>query len=84
MIAMGDCKMFARIRALREDKDWTQKEIADLLRVSQTTYSRYESGELDLPTAALIKLADLHQTSTDYLLNRTDRKEPYPPKKERK
>ncbi|MFB9279316.1 helix-turn-helix domain-containing protein [Cohnella cellulosilytica] len=73
--------MFARIRALREDKDWTQKEIADLLKVNQTTYSRYESGDLDLPTSALIKLADLHQTSIDYLLNRTDRKEPYPPKK---
>ncbi|OXS56617.1 transcriptional regulator [Cohnella sp. CIP 111063] len=73
--------MFARIRALREDKDWTQKEIADLLKVSQTTYSRYETGELDLPTSALIKLADLHQTSIDYLLNRTDRKEPYPTKK---
>ncbi|QTH42866.1 helix-turn-helix transcriptional regulator [Cohnella sp. LGH] len=73
--------MFTRIRALREDKDWTQKYIADLLKVSQTTYSRYESGELDLPTSSLIKLADLHQTSIDYLLNRTDRKEPYPPKK---
>ncbi|XID91669.1 helix-turn-helix domain-containing protein [Paenibacillaceae bacterium WGS1546] len=73
--------MFKRIRVLREDKDWTQKEIADLLKVNQTTYSRYESGELDLPTSALIKLADLHQTSVDYLLNRTDRKEPYPPKK---
>ncbi|WP_372630907.1 helix-turn-helix domain-containing protein [Cohnella sp.] len=73
--------MFIRIRALREDKDWTQKEIANLLKVSQTTYSRYETGELDLPTSALIKLADLHQTSTDYLLNRTDRKEPYSAKK---
>ena len=46
--------------------------------MSQRVYSNYERGEVDIPTAVLCKLADLHQTSADYLLNRTDRKEPYP------
>ncbi|MDN8587981.1 helix-turn-helix transcriptional regulator [Paenibacillus sp. 11B] len=47
---------------------------------SQRIYSNYERGELDIPTALLIKLADYHQTSTDYLLNRTDVRRPYPSK----
>lgn len=70
--------MYPRIRDLREDKDWTQTQIASYLKCSQRIYSNYERGDVDIPTAILIKLADLHQTSTDYLLNRTNRKEPYP------
>lgn len=70
--------MYERIRNLREDKDWTQTQIASYLSCSQRIYSNYERGEVDIPTAILIKLADLHNTSIDYLLNRTDRKEPYP------
>ena len=66
--------MFARIRGLREDNDLTQKEIAQILGMSQTGYSKYETGENDIPTAVLIKLADFYQTSTDYLLGRTDKK----------
>lgn len=62
----------------------TQMEVASILNCSQRIYSNYERGEVDIPTSILIKLADLHHTSTDYILNRTDRKEPYPPKKERK
>lgn len=73
--------MYKRIRSLREDKDMTQTEIATILNCSQRIYSNYERGEVDVPTNILIKLAGLHQTSTDYLLNRTDCKEPYPPKK---
>jgi transcriptional regulator with XRE-family HTH domain len=70
--------MYARIRNLREDKDLSQTQMAAYLGCSQRVYSNYERGELDIPTAILIKLADYHQTSTDYLLNRTTVKKPYP------
>ncbi len=66
--------MYSRIRDLREDRDLTQKQIAQMLGMSQTGYSKYETGENDIPTAILIKLADFYQTSTDYLLGRTDQK----------
>ena len=66
--------MYQRIRDLREDHDLTQKQIAQLLGMSQTGYSKYETGENDIPTAVLIKLADFYKTSTDYLLGRTDKK----------
>ena len=66
--------MYRRIRDLREDHDLTQKQIAQLLGMSQTGYSKYETGENDIPTVVLIKLADFYQTSTDYLLGRTDKK----------
>lgn len=75
--------MYERIRSLREMKNMTQVQVSAYLTCSQRIYSNYERGEVDIPTGILIKLADLHQTSTDYLLNRTDRKEPYPLKKER-
>lgn len=70
--------MYERIRNLREDKDMTQTQIAKYLNCSQRIYSNYERGDVDIPTRVLIKLADLHGTSTDYLLNRTNRKEPFP------
>lgn len=66
--------MYRRLRDLREDADRKQKELAELLNVSQTTYSRYESGALDIPSAALIKLADYYQVTVDYILGRSDRK----------
>ena len=66
--------MYPRIRDLREDRDLTQKQIAQMLGMSQTGYSKYETGENDIPTIILMKLADFYQTSTDYLLGRTDRK----------
>lgn len=66
--------MYSRFRDLREDRDLTQKQIAQLLGMSQTGYSKYETGENDIPTAVLIKLADFCNTSTDYLLGRTDKK----------
>lgn len=62
---------YDRIRNLREDKDWSQEYVANLLNISQRSYSHYENGERGLPTDILIKLADIHNTSTDYLLNRT-------------
>jgi transcriptional regulator with XRE-family HTH domain len=60
--------MYQRIRDLREDRDLTQKQVAQMLGMSQTGYSKYETGENDIPTIVLIKLADFYQTSTDYLL----------------
>lgn len=62
--------MYYRIRDLREDKYLTQEQLAKLLNVSQTTYSRYESGNLDIHSQSLVKLAQYYSTSVDYLLNR--------------
>ena len=66
--------MYRRIRDLREDKDLTQKQVAQMLGMSQTGYSKYETGENDIPTQVLIKLADFYGTSVDYILERTGRK----------
>lgn len=65
--------MYDRIRELRENVDMTQTEIAKILNCSQRVYSNYERGDLDIPTEILIKLADFHDVSVDYILNRTDR-----------
>ncbi|MBE6651018.1 MAG: helix-turn-helix transcriptional regulator [Ruminococcaceae bacterium] len=65
---------YKRIRDLREDKDLTQTEMGEILSCSQRVYSNYERGDIDIPTAVLIKLADFHNVSTDYLLGRTDKK----------
>ena len=67
-----------RLRDLRNDKDLNQTQVAQILDMSQTGYSKYETGENDIPTAVLIKLADFYQTSIDYLLNQTHEKQPYP------
>ena len=71
--------MYERFKNFREDNDLSQKAVAELLSVAQTTYSDYELGKLNIPIPALIKLADLYNTSIDYLLERTD--DPSPPKK---
>lgn len=68
---------YHRIRALREDRDLTQKEVAKILNMSQTGYSKYETGENDIPTRILIDLAKFYNTSIDYLLGLTDNIEPY-------
>lgn len=62
--------MYNRIRDLREDRDLTQKQVANILGMSQTGYSKYETGENDIPTQILIKLADFYGTSVDYILGR--------------
>ncbi len=67
--------MYKRIRELREDKDLTQTQIAEKLMCSQRVYSNYERGELNVPCEILIRLADLHNVSVDYILDRTDKKE---------
>lgn len=69
--------MYQRLRDMREDQDLPQRTLAELLHVSQATYSRYESGTLDIPSAALIALAQFYETSIDYLLGLTDDPIPY-------
>ena len=68
----------SRLRALREDNDLKQHDIAKLLGCSQVCYSYYEIGRREIPIDLLIKLADYYHTSLDYLLYRTDKKTPYP------
>ena len=64
--------MYRRIRDLREDRDMTQAQMGRILACSQRVYSNYERGDLDIPTAVLIRLADYYDVSVDYLLGRTD------------
>lgn len=66
-----------RIRDLREDNDLSQQALADLLHVTQATYSRYESGKQNIPNEMLIALARFYGTSVDYLLGLTDCRKPY-------
>lgn len=63
---------FRRISDLRTDNDMTQRGVADYLNMNLEVYRRYEKGLREIPVWALIKLADYYQTSTDYLLGRTD------------
>lgn len=67
---------FRRVRDLREDSDKTQEEVAQYLIMKRGVYQRYESGEREIPVWALLRLAELYHTSTDYILGRTDRREP--------
>lgn len=69
-----------RLRALREDQDLTQKAVADYLHIRQNTYSQYEIGQRQLPLELLVALALYYHTSTDYILELTDQREPYPQK----
>ena len=70
--------MYPRIRNLREDHDMNQTQVAKMLGMSQTGYSKYETGENDIPTGILIKLAKFYNTSIDYLLGETNEKRRYP------
>lgn len=69
--------IYKRIRDLRKDKDMTQQEMADILHINRRTYSAYENGINSMTPETLCKIADFHNTSTDYLLNRTDSIKPY-------
>ena len=69
--------MYPRIRDLREDKDLNQTQVAKMLGMSQTGYSKYETGENDIPTDILIKLARFYNTGIDYLLGETNNKTRY-------
>lgn len=73
--------MLQRLRDFREDKDISQKKMAELMNVAQTTYSDYERGKINIPLDTLKKLALFFDTSIDYLLGLTDESKPYPRKK---
>ena len=70
--------VYRRIRELREDHDLNQTQVARILNMSQTGYSKYETGERDIPTPVLIRLAGFYATSIDYLLGQTDQPLRYP------
>lgn len=70
-------KLFKRIRDMREDRDLTQKQMAEYLQIHQTTYSDYEIGNLNIPIDVLIKLARYYKTSIDYLVGLADDPTPY-------
>ena len=63
---------FKNLKGIREDRDLKQKEVAQVLHVSQNTYSQYETGVISLTAEVLIKLADFYGVSVDYILGRTD------------
>ena len=66
-----------RLKDLREDKDLLQKDIADLLSIKQQQYSLYETGKRDLPLELAIILSDFYNTSIDYVVGKTNIKQPY-------
>ena len=68
----GSMPLYKRIRDMREDKDMTQTQMGQILSCSQRVYSNYERGDIDIPTSTLIKLANFHNVSVDYILERTD------------
>ena len=65
-------QVYHRLRDLREDHDLSQKQVALVLNMSQTGYSKYETGENDIPTQVLILLSRFYNVSVDYLLGETD------------
>ncbi len=76
--------MKTRIKNLREDNDLTQKQISDILNISQVAYSYYELNKRNIPLELLSKLADFYHTSIDYLVYRTDEFLPYPKQQKNK
>lgn len=66
--------MYPRLRDLREDADMTQSQVAKYLQMSQTGYSKNETGENDIATQTLIKLAALYKCSVDYILGVSDKR----------
>jgi len=69
--------MYKRIQELRKEKGLSQKELSKMLNMSQTGYSKYETGENDIPTAILISLSQIYEVSVDYILNLTDLPDKY-------
>lgn len=66
-----------RLKDLREDHDLKQEDVAKILNISQTNYSKYELGRINIPIDSLIILADFYNTSIDYLIGLTDEIKPY-------
>ena len=73
--------VYERIRELRRDMGWTQQQMADLLHINRRTYSTYETGVSSMTPEILTAIAEIHKTSVDYLLGRTDQYQPYPKSK---
>ena len=73
-------QMNTRLKDLREDADLSQTALGNAIGIPQRTYSYYENGQRMIPPEVLSRLADFYHTSIDYLLGRTDQKEPYPKK----
>ena len=73
--------IYQRIKDLRKDKDWTQRQMAEMLHISRSSYSAYENGTNAFPIEVLKSLAVLYGTSIDYLLEMTDNPKPYERKK---
>lgn len=73
-------KYIERIRALREDKDLTQTDVANLLNIGQKTYSDYELGKTRIPLDSMLVLAKYYNVSMDYLSGASDIKTAYPRK----
>lgn len=67
---------YPRLKDLREDRDMVQKEVAALLGIDQRVYSNYETGKREIPARFVIKLADFYNTTTDYILGRTNNPAP--------
>lgn len=67
---------FQRIQDLRVDSDLSQRQLGEILHISQRSYSHYETGSRDIPIEMLIRLADYYDTTIDYLVGRTDNKAP--------
>lgn len=70
---------YKNIKALREDQEIKQQQLAAVLGIAQNTYSQYETGKIAFTDEMLVKLANFYKTSVDYLLDRTNEKKPYPP-----
>lgn len=79
----GATMFFQRLEDLRIDADKTQEEIAKVLNCRREVYRRYDKGIFEIPVWALIRLADYYNTSTDYILGRTDEMRPYRSKNRR-
>lgn len=75
--------IYQRIKNLREDHDFTQQYLANMLRISRSAYSAYENGANAVPIEVLIKLSHFYNTSVDFLLGQTDVKTPYPRKQKK-
>ncbi len=67
---------YPRLKDLREDKDLVQKEVASFLGIDQRVYSNYETGKREIPTRFVVALADFYNTSTDYILGKTNNPKP--------
>lgn len=67
-----------RLKEIREDNDYKQIDVANILKVTQAQYSRYELGINVIPIEKLVLLAELYNTSIDYIIGRTDERSPYP------